>query len=124
MQQFYGYGDFAGDYWLIGKEEGGAGSDSEVALHLNTWDEQGRPELADVAELQSQKGEGKYFTEKAPLHKTWRGLVRLVLAAEKGASPTTRRGAYLPSRTPGTARKQHGDVGASTPAGATCFSRR
>ena len=89
MQQFYGYGDFAGDYWLIGKEEGGAGSASEVALHLNTWDEQGRPELADVAELQSQKGEGQYFTEKAPLHPTWRGLVRLVLAAEKGASPTT-----------------------------------
>lgn len=89
MGEFYGYGDYDGDFWLVGKEEGGAGSPSEVALHLNTWDKQGRPELADVEAFQSQKGESKYFTEKAPLHPTWRGLVRLVLAAEKGASPTT-----------------------------------
>lgn len=89
MGEFYGYGDYDGDFWLVGKEEGGAGSVDELALHLNTWDTLGRPELADVAKLQSHKGETKYFDEQAPLHPMWRGLVRLVLAAENGASPTT-----------------------------------
>ena len=50
VQNFYGYGDYSGQFWFIGMEEGGGNSFAEVVKRLDTWARRGRRELEDVAE--------------------------------------------------------------------------
>lgn len=37
MENFYGYGNPEGPYWLVGMEEGGGGSEADVQARLDTW---------------------------------------------------------------------------------------
>ena len=82
MSTFYGYGNYAGDWWLVGMEEGGGNSDAEVATRLRLWGERGRKELEDVDMFSSSPDLAKWFTPRPPLQSTWRGLIRLILSAE------------------------------------------
>ena len=48
--KFYGYGNYGGQFWFIGMEEGGGDSFAEVAKRLEAWALRGRREIDDVAE--------------------------------------------------------------------------
>ncbi len=82
IDTFYGYGNYAGDWWLIGMEEGGGTAADEVTRRLQLWDARGRRELEDVNMFESTPALAKWFTSRPPLQATWRGLIRLILAAE------------------------------------------
>jgi hypothetical protein len=83
IKTFYGYGNYAGDWWLVGMEEGGGKTDDEVRTRLRLWDARGRKELEDVDMFSTSPELAKWFTPRPPLQKTWRGLIRLILAAER-----------------------------------------
>jgi hypothetical protein len=48
IKTFYGYGNYEGDWWLIGMEEGSGGTDDEIRTRLRLWNERGRKELEDA----------------------------------------------------------------------------
>lgn len=91
---FFGYGNYRGDWWLIGMEEGGGDSEQSVAERLRLWSERGRRPLEDVAMFNTSPEHGKWFTRRPPLQPTWRGLVRLILAAEGRATDADTARAY------------------------------
>jgi len=86
IEGFYGYGDFGARYWFVGMEEGGGGSEDEVERRLNAWDRLGRRQVEDLAEFHAAICEKRWF-DRGVLQPTWRGLIRIVLAA-KGLQPT------------------------------------
>jgi hypothetical protein len=88
MNHFYGYGDYQGDYWLIGMEEGGGNSFEDIEQRLNTWHRRGRKELENVAEYHIEIGITTLFQKRPKIQRTWGKLIRVILAVE-GNSPTT-----------------------------------
>jgi hypothetical protein len=48
VQNFYGYGNYSGQFWFIGMEEGGGNSFSEINTRLAVWANRGRNELEDL----------------------------------------------------------------------------
>lgn len=86
IKMFYGYGNYEGDWWLVGMEEGGGNTDHEVRTRLRLWDERGRHELEDVDMFSSSPELAKWFTPRPPLQATWRGLIWLILSAEARAT--------------------------------------
>ena len=94
IDTFYGYGNYAGDWWLVGMEEGGGNTADEVTTRLRLWDERGRKELEDVNMFSSSPELAKWFTQKPPLQSTWRGLIRLILSAEKRPTDAETARAY------------------------------
>ena len=86
-RSFYGYGDYEAPYWFVGMEEGGGSSYAEVERRLRAWQDRGRSELEDLPTYSEVVGAGRFFEEGAPLQPTWRGLIRILQAAE-GAAPT------------------------------------
>jgi hypothetical protein len=82
---FFGYGDYRARYWFVGMEEGGGASEEEIERRLSAWRARGRRELEDLAEFHAAIGEERWF-KKARLQPTWRGLIRIVMAAE-GLTP-------------------------------------
>ncbi len=85
--QFYGYGNYEGDYWFVGMEEGGGSSFASVERRLNVWNERGRRELEDVAGYHVALGITSLFSERPKIQPTWGRLIRVVLAM-KGDLPT------------------------------------
>lgn len=85
---FYGYGNYAGDYWFVGMEEGGGDSFADVNKRLNVWKESGKRELEDVAGYHFELGITHLFEGKIKIQKTWRGLIR-ILFGYKDELPTT-----------------------------------
>lgn len=85
---FYGYGDYGAPYWFVGMEEGGGDAFENVAGRLEAWDDQGRPELADLRAFCYAIGETKWYGPRAQLQATWSRQIRVLLAAE-GRSVTT-----------------------------------
>ncbi len=82
MRSFYGYGTYRADWWLVGMEEGGGNDWSEVESRLTSWEARGQRELEDVDIFEPFPSLAKWFTPRPPLQATWRGLIRLILAAE------------------------------------------
>lgn len=73
MHGFYGYGNYKGDYWFVGMEEGGGNSFTEIAQRLKHWKELGSPELADLGNT------GHDLSKYQP---TWERLIRINLSAK------------------------------------------
>ena len=94
IDTFYGYGNYGGDWWLVGMEEGSTGGVAEVADRLRLWEERGRRELEDVEVFAASPDLGKWFTPRPPLQPTWRGLIRLILSAEARATDAETARAY------------------------------
>jgi hypothetical protein len=82
MQGFYGYGNFEGEYWFVGMEEGGGNSFHEVDQRFEIWDSLGRGELLDVAQFHLKLGMPEFFTEPVKLQSTWNKVIRIILSAE------------------------------------------
>nr|MDQ3005688.1 hypothetical protein [Chloroflexota bacterium] len=85
---FYGYGNYNGQYWFIGMEEGGGSSFAEIAKRLSVWADRGRLELEDVAEYHNQIGLSHLFQEKPVIQRTWGKLIRILLSID-GIAPIT-----------------------------------
>ena len=82
IHNFYGYGNYRGNYWFIGMEEGGGNSIEEINRRLNSWNTRGRLALEDVAEYHFAIGIPKHFRDPAKLQPTWNKLIRILLSAQ------------------------------------------
>jgi hypothetical protein len=88
VQNFYGYGNYSGQFWFIGMEEGGGNSFSEINTRLTAWANRGKSELEDVAEYHNDIGVMDWFNDKPKLQPTWNKLIRILLSSS-GKLPTT-----------------------------------
>lgn len=86
--QHYGYGNFKGDFWFVGMEEGGGDSFQDIERRLQTWAKRGKLEVDDVAEYHIDLGITSLFRERPRIQTTWGGLIRILMAA-RGQTPTT-----------------------------------
>jgi hypothetical protein len=82
IASFYGYGHFGADYWFIGLEEGGVSRIEEFEARLDAWGDLGKPALADIRAFHQKLGGTDWFTDDAPLQRTWRALIRTRYAAK------------------------------------------
>lgn len=82
ISSFYGYGNYRGDYWFIGKEEGGGGTVEEIRKRINSWSTLGCKELEDLFDYHQELGLTQCFGEQAKLQRTWKMLVRALLRAK------------------------------------------
>jgi hypothetical protein len=88
VQNFCGYGNYSGQFWFIGMEEGGGNSFSEINTRLTTWANRGKSELDDLAEYHNDIGVMDWFNDKPKLQPTWNKLIRILLSSS-GKLPTT-----------------------------------
>ena len=88
MTTFYGSGNYAGDTWFIGMEEGGGGSLDKVQTRLKAWQELGETELVDIVAFHRLIHYPQYFTDPVKLQRTWMQQARIVLAL-KGLPSST-----------------------------------
>jgi len=63
---FYGYGNYRGEWWLVGMEEGGGDSVNDITSRLTRWNGRGRKELEDVDLFVGSPSHEKWFT-RSPL---------------------------------------------------------
>ncbi|KQQ86378.1 hypothetical protein [Massilia sp. Leaf139] len=84
--EFFGYGDLAAPIWFIGMEEGGGASEEEIASRLATWAAQGQPPLADLQAFHLAFGDHTRHVEGAPVQRTWKELMRVMLMLQGAAS--------------------------------------
>lgn len=82
MKEFYGYGNYLGDYWFIGMEEGGGNDCNDINKRLCAWDTLGQPELADLYQFHYLIGITHFFQPPVKLQTTWSKLIRLLLSAQ------------------------------------------
>jgi len=82
---FYGSGNYEGQYWFVGMEEGGGNSLDQVAWRINTWHELGGAELVDIYKFHIKINHPEYFTNPVKLQRTWMQMARIILAS-KGLS--------------------------------------
>lgn len=88
MNNFYGYGNYKGDFWFIGMEEHCRDSFEEVQNRLNVWQKRGKHELEDVAGYHTELGIPEPFRDKKPtLQPTWSKLIQVLLTAQTGMPP-------------------------------------
>ena len=62
-QTFYGYGNYHGDYWFVGMEEGGGDSFQDIANRLDAWSKRGKHELEDIVEYHAAMGVTRFFVK-------------------------------------------------------------
>jgi hypothetical protein len=80
--RFYGYGNYGGQIWFIGMEEGGGNSFTEITRRLDAWALRGRREVDDLAGYHAAIGITYLFNERPKLQPTWNPLIRIVLTAK------------------------------------------
>lgn len=85
MRTFYGYGAWTAKYWFVGMEEGGGSTLEEIARRVRAWRRRGRRDLEDLRDYHLAIDAPRYFAGKPPLQRTWRALLRVVLAARGAA---------------------------------------
>ncbi|UBF26189.1 hypothetical protein K9N68_32520 [Kovacikia minuta CCNUW1] len=81
MNTFYGYGNYKGDYWFVGMEEGGGNSFTNIVRRLQDWDHRGRLELEDIVTYHAEIGVKRFFGSHPKLQPTWNRLIRIELSA-------------------------------------------
>jgi len=82
MTTFYGSGNYAGDYWFVGMEEGGGNDLDQVTARLNAWVELGEAELVDIYKFHIKINYPEYFTDPVKLQRTWMQQARIILASK------------------------------------------
>ncbi len=92
MQNFYGYGNFSGDFWFVGMEEGGIESVTEMHSRLHVWQQRGRKSLEDLIDyhraIDNTIGITR-FLDGGEIQKTWGNLIRIVLSAQGNSANST-----------------------------------
>lgn len=87
INEFYGYGNYEGEFWFIGMEEGGGKSLDEIQKRLNVWKKRQRGEVEDLVGFHREIGLGDYFNERPKLQRTWNALIRMFLCY-RGQEPS------------------------------------
>jgi hypothetical protein len=87
IHTFYGYGNYHGDFWFVGKEEGGGGTIEDALQRLNAWSRRGCRELEDVFEYHQAFGSTACFGQHPRIQPVWGKLIRSLLKA-KGQEAT------------------------------------
>lgn len=82
MSTFYGSGNYSGEYWFVGMEEGGGNDLDQVKKRLNAWVELGQTELVDIYEFHHKIDYPQYFRDPVKLQRTWMQQARIVLASK------------------------------------------
>lgn len=82
MYGFYGYGNYGGDYWFVGMEEGGGNSFENICQRLQDWNRRGRLELEDIVKYHAEIAADRYFGSHPKLQPTWNRLIRIELSAK------------------------------------------
>jgi hypothetical protein len=94
IQSFYGYGNYRGQFWFIGMEEGGGSSFSDISTRLNAWSNRDKKELEDLKEYHDCIGVKNLFNDKPQLQPTWNKLIRILLSSREGIPTTEQVRAY------------------------------
>ncbi len=87
LTTFYGSGNYHGDYWFIGMEEGGGNTLERVKKRLDTWQKLGEKELVDLYDFHIGINYPEYFHDPVKLQRTWMQQARIILATK--GKPTT-----------------------------------
>jgi len=85
---FYGSGNYSGDYWFVGMEEGGGNDLVQVTNRIYAWLDLGGSELVDIFDFHIRINYPEYFTNPVKLQRTWMQQARIILSS-KGFSATT-----------------------------------
>ncbi|MFN8486089.1 MAG: hypothetical protein U0350_00775 [Caldilineaceae bacterium] len=88
MNNFYGYGNYQGNFWFIGMEEHCSGSFDEVQKRLNVWRDRGKRELDDLFDYHTELGLTEAFCNEKSKHNTWDKLIRILFTANTDKLPT------------------------------------
>lgn len=80
IHSFLGYGNVNGDYWFIGKEEGGDLSLAQNLKRIHHWHERGEKEFEDLYDYHISINVLDWFDEKPKLQPTWNKLIRILLS--------------------------------------------
>ena len=88
INTFYGSGNYDGDCWFIGMEEGGGNTLERVQTRIKAWQDLGETELVDMYDFHILINYSEYFTNPVKLQRTWMQYARIILAA-KGLPSTT-----------------------------------
>jgi len=79
---FYRSGNYEGDYWFVGMEEGGGNSLDKVRTRIKVWQDHGETELVDVYNFHILINYPENFTNPVKLQRTWMQQARIVLASK------------------------------------------
>lgn len=90
IHTFYGYGNYKGDFWFVGKEEGGGRTIDDILRRLSAWSQRECRELEDVCEYHQAFGVKRLFDQRPPIQRTWGKLIRTLLKA-KGQEVTSEK---------------------------------
>jgi hypothetical protein len=88
MTTFYGSGNYEGNYWFVGMEEGGGSSLEKVYTRIRAWQDLGEAELVDIVDFHHLIHHPEYFRNPVKLQRTWMQQARIVLASKEHASTT------------------------------------
>lgn len=89
IKNFWGYGDFSAEAWLIGMEEGLERDATSEHLAERFRAAHGRPaiDMRDEA-MMGVYGHARWFTDGAPMQPTWRYPIALYLYLRHSKEPT------------------------------------
>ena len=79
---FYGSGNYSGDYWFIGLEEGGGSNLDQVELRIKTWQDLGKQDLVDIYDFHMKINYPAFFTDPVKLQRTWVQQARIILSSK------------------------------------------
>ena len=85
---FYGSGNYYGDYWFIGMEEGGGNDLKAVESRIKTWQNLGEPELVDLYDFHMGINYPHYHTNPVKFQTTWKQQIRIILASKLKSTST------------------------------------
>lgn len=95
MNNFFGYGNLKGEYWFVGKEEGGGNSIKEINSRIEKWEKENKPTVLDNYELHKEIKDPKgnsysyYFNgSKSKCQRTWAGLIKVLMCINQEQFPT------------------------------------
>jgi len=83
MTTFYGSGNYSGNYWFVGMEEGGGNTIERVVKRLEAWRKLGEEELVDIYDFHVKINYPEYFNDPVKLQRTWMQQARIILASKR-----------------------------------------
>lgn len=86
IKHFWGYGNLNSPYWFIGMEEG---YNTETEDLYKRFKASEGKQICDVADLKIDPGSYSLFAESAPLNRTYKRLIQMMLYAETKKHPDT-----------------------------------
>ncbi len=86
IHNFYGSGNYSGDYWFVGMEEGGGNDLEHLNKRFNAWQALGEQELVDIYDFHMKIDYPHYFKDPVKLQRTWMQQARIILASKGKAT--------------------------------------